>query len=249
MVRAENIDFVLKSGRKILNDVSFSLEKSEVCAVIGPNGAGKSTLMKVLNAIIKPSAGRVHIEGKPLSGMKRCDIAKKIAFLPQTTHPVPCRVYDSVLLGRKPYMSWNPQESDHSLAEEVMDEFGIRSMQDKCVTELSGGEFQKTLIARAMVQNADILMLDEPINHLDVKNQVEIMDITRSVTKRRNLATMVVIHDLNLALRYADRVLLLNDGKVVQWGRKEDISEEHLSYAFGIDISVQYFDEKSVVIV
>jgi len=187
------------------------------------------------------------VGGDHLAGMKRSEIAKKIAFLPQTTHAVPCRVYDSVLLGRKPYMSWNPQESDHSLAEEVMCEFGIGCMRDKCVTELSGGEFQKTLIARAMVQNADILMLDEPINHLDVKIQIDIMDIAQSVTKRRKLATMIVMHDLNLALRYADRVLVMCDGKAVQWGKKEDISEEHLSEAFDINISVHMVEEKSVV--
>jgi iron complex transport system ATP-binding protein len=248
MVRADNITFKLKSGRKILDNVSFALESSEICAVIGPNGAGKSTLMKVLNGIIMPSEGVVRIGSQKLNGLKRSEIAKMIAFLPQTTHAVPCRVYDSVLLGRKPYMSWNPKERDHSMAEDVMSEFGICEMRDKCVTELSGGEFQKTLIARAMVQNADILMLDEPINHLDVKNQVDIMNIAQSVTKRRNLATMIVMHDLNLAMRYADKILLMNNGKAVYWGRKEDLSEEHLSGAFGIDISVHRLNDKSVVL-
>ena len=143
MVKADNITFKLKSGRKILNDVSFALEKSEICAVIGPNGAGKSTLMKVLNGIITPSEGVVNIGGSDLAGLKRSEIAKKIAFLPQTTHAVPCRVYDSVLLGRKPYMSWNPREQDHAMAEDVMNEFGICDMRDKCVTELSGENFRK----------------------------------------------------------------------------------------------------------
>ncbi|ADD67762.1 ABC transporter related protein [Denitrovibrio acetiphilus DSM 12809] len=247
MVKAENLSFCLKSGRKILDNISFKLESSEICAVIGPNGAGKSTLMKIINGIITPSSGQVSLSGRKVSVMNRLDIARKIAYLPQTTNAVPCRVYDSVLLGRKPYISWHPKESDHKLTRKVIAELAIESMQEKCVTELSGGEFQKTLIARAMVQNADILMLDEPINHLDVKNQLEIMDTASNVTYKRKLATMIVMHDLNLALRYATKVLLMNDGKSIYCGSKEGLSEDALSEAYGIKIKIQNIDNKSVV--
>ncbi|MGE4318423.1 MAG: ABC transporter ATP-binding protein [Deferribacterales bacterium] len=247
MVKADNVGFRLKNGRKILEGVTLGLKSSEICVVIGPNGAGKSTLMKVMNGIIKPTDGRVDIGDECVSGMQRRDIAKKIAYLPQTTHPVPCSVYETVLLGRKPYMSWHPKKDDHEMTEDVMRELGISSMRDKCVTELSGGEFQKILIARAMVQKADILMLDEPINHLDVKNQLEIMDTAERVTKEHGLSTMIVLHDLNLALRYADSVLLMDGGRSLYCGDKDGMSEEKLSEAYGINISVKKIDDRSVV--
>ncbi len=247
MVKADNVGFRLKNGRKILDGVTLGLKSSEICVVIGPNGAGKSTLMKVMNGIIKPTDGRVNIGDECVSGMQRRDIAKKIAYLPQTTHPVPCSVYETVLLGRKPYMSWYPKRHDYEMTEAVMCELGISAMRDKCVTELSGGEFQKILIARAMVQKADILMLDEPINHLDVKNQLEIMDTAERVTKEHGLSTMIVLHDLNLALRYADSVLLMDGGRPLYCGEKDSLSEEKLSEAYGINISVKKIDDRSVV--
>jgi iron complex transport system ATP-binding protein len=248
MVRAENICYTLKNGRKILDDVSFELKKGEICGIIGPNGAGKTTLMKIMAGVLKPASGSVCVGGCCVGSMKRRETAQKIAYLPQTTHAVPCSVYDSVLIGRKPYMTWNPKPEDHGMTDDVMNELGIGHMKDKCVTELSGGEFQKTLIARALVQNADVLMLDEPINHLDVRNQVEIMETAENITRSRNLATLIVLHDLNLAVRYADRILLLENGSTLYFGDKSGISEEHLTSAYKIPIAIRNIDEKSFVL-
>jgi iron complex transport system ATP-binding protein len=248
MLRAENICCTLNNGRKILDDVSFQLQKGEICGIIGPNGAGKTTLMKIIAGVLKPSGGSVKVDGCLINQMKRRETARKIAYLPQTTHAVPCSVYDSVLIGRKPYMTWHPKQEDYSMAEDVMDELGIAHMKDKCVTELSGGEFQKTLIARALVQNAEVLMLDEPINHLDVKNQVEIMETAKSITERRNLTTLIVLHDLNLAVRYADKILLLDNGSTLYYGNKCEMDEAHLSSAYKIPIEIKSINKKSYVI-
>ncbi|QAR33114.1 ABC transporter ATP-binding protein [Geovibrio thiophilus] len=248
MVRAENISYTLKSGRKILDNVSFSLKKGEICGIIGPNGAGKTTLMKIVAGVLKASSGSVYVGGCSVASMKRNETARRIAYLPQTAHAVPCSVYESVLIGRKPYMTWHPKAEDHCMAEDVIGELDIGHMREKCVTELSGGEFQKTLIARALVQNADVLMLDEPINHLDVKNQVEIMETAKNITERRNLATIIVLHDLNLAVRYADRILLLENGSTLYFGGKNEISEEHLSTAYKIPIAIRNINEKSFVL-
>ncbi|MGE4267673.1 MAG: ABC transporter ATP-binding protein [Deferribacterales bacterium] len=248
MLTAENLTFKLKNGRKILDDVSFSLGAGELCAVIGPNGAGKSTMMKIACAIMKPSYGAVTVKDKKISGMKRPEIAKHIAYLPQFTHAVPCTVYDSVLLGRKPHISWHPGQTDRNIADKVMTEMGIDSMRDKCVTEISGGEFQKTLIARALVQQAEILMLDEPINHLDVKNQLDIMDSIAEITKRSKLATLVVMHDLNLAMRYAETIMLMNDGKILYYGGRDGLTDEHLTEAYRTEISIRQVEGKYAVI-
>ncbi|WP_303849631.1 ABC transporter ATP-binding protein [Seleniivibrio woodruffii] len=248
MLTAENLTFQLKNGRKILEEVSFTLGAGELCAVIGPNGAGKSTLMKITCGIHKPTAGEVTVRNKKISGMKRPEIARHIAYLPQFTHAVPCSVYDSVLLGRKPHISWHPAQHDRDITDSVMEDMGIACMREKCVTELSGGEFQKTLIARALVQQAEILMLDEPINHLDVKNQLDIMDTVSEITKRGRLATLVVMHDLNLAMRYADTVMLMNDGKIIYHGCRDGLTDEALTEAYRTDISIRQVEGKYAVI-
>jgi iron complex transport system ATP-binding protein len=248
MLIADNLTFKLKNGRTILDNISFTLGAGELCAVIGPNGAGKSTLMKIACGINKPTGGEVTVKNKKISGMKRPEIAKHIAYLPQFTHAVPCSVYDSVLLGRKPHISWHPGNNDRDIADRVMAEMGIDFMRDKCVTEISGGEFQKTLIARALVQQAEILMLDEPINHLDVKNQLDIMDTVSVITKKSALATLVVMHDLNLAMRYADTVMLMDNGRITYHGCRSGLTDEALTDAYKTDISIRQVEGKYAVI-
>lgn len=247
MLNVENLSYRLNSGRQILSSISFSAEAGSLCAVIGPNGAGKSTLLKLITGLLKPSSGSVSFMGADTLSLSRKESAKRMAYLPQTSNSVPCLVSDAVLLGRKPYISWYPSAADREKSDEVIERLGLSHIRDKSVTELSGGEFQKVLIARALVQNASVLLLDEPVNHLDVKNQIEIMDAAKEITKEEGFATLVVIHDLNLALRYADTVLLLDQGSALYSGDKDGLSEEVLSDAYGINILVRSVDQRSVV--
>jgi iron complex transport system ATP-binding protein len=226
-------------GKPVLHGVDMTVADGSVCAIIGPNGAGKSTLVKTVSGIIKPERGSVAVDGAPLRGTTRRELAQKLSYLPQTTTPVPCRVFDAVLLGRKPYIHWRPGKDDVRLAERVMDEMGLLPLRDACVTQISGGEFQKMLIARALVQEARILILDEPINHLDIKNQIEIMALIREITRSRKLTTMIVLHDLNLALRYSDSILLIQQGRQRYFGDSRAVSSAGLSDVYDIPISIE----------
>lgn len=223
----------------ILRGIDLRIEDGGVCAVIGPNGAGKSTLVKTVSGIVPPSRGSVTLDGEPLHTGSRRELAKKLSYLPQKTTPVPCRVFDAVLLGRKPYIHWRPGRREILFAERIMDEMGLLPFRDACVTRISGGEFQKMLIARALVQEARILILDEPINHLDIKNQIEIMALIRQLTQSRRLTTMIVLHDLNLALRYSDSILLIQEGRQRYFGDSRGISSAELSDVYDIPVSIR----------
>lgn len=228
--------------RDIVRDVSFEVDDGRVCALIGPNGAGKSTLVRAVSGIQAPSAGRVRIDGEPLDVSDRRALARRLAYLPQNTTPVPCSVFDAVLLGRKPYVHWRPGAADRRIAMDVLKEMRLSALADACVTQVSGGEFQKILIARTLAQGSQVLILDEPINHLDIRNQIEIMELIANLTRSRGLSTVIVLHDLNLALRYADTVLLIREGRTLFCGRSRDVSPRDLSEAYDIPIAIREED-------
>ena len=229
--------------RDILHDISLDVDDGRVCALIGPNGAGKSTLLKAISGILPPTRGSITIDGRALGTASRRGLAQKLSYLPQNTLPVPCSVFDAILLGRKPYIHWRPSRRDHLVVEEVVEEMGLEGLKRACVTEVSGGEFQKILIARSLVQGANVLVLDEPINHLDIKNQIDIMALIRKLTREKSLTTLIVLHDINLALRYADSILLIRDGKSLFHGGSRDISHEDLSMAYEIPVSLKRLDD------
>ena len=239
MLEVKNITVKGRKGKTILNNVSFSLAAGEFCAVIGPNGAGKSTLVKTIAGLVRPCAGGAFLNEAPLAAMTRAQSARSIAYLPQSSPCVPCSVFSAVLLGRKPHISWRPEENDRKLTTDMLAELKLSELSGECITRLSGGEFQKVLIGRALVQETPVLILDEPVNHLDIRNQLEILESVASSTKKRNMATLVVLHDLGYALRYADKVLLLHNGERIYMGTPAGISEEDLSLAYGLPISLE----------
>jgi len=237
MLELDRVTLAL-GGRTIVEDISFTVPEGTVCALIGPNGAGKSTLVRAISGFLPPSRGGISIEGRSIAGASRRELARMVSYLPQKTTPVPCSVFDAVLLGRKPHFQWRPGREDHRLTEEVLEEFGLAELSDCCVTEVSGGEFQKLLIARALVQEARVLVLDEPINHLDIKNQIEIMELIGNLTRERGLATVVVLHDLNLAVRHADSVQLIRRGRSVFCGGVDELSPQALTAAYEIPVTM-----------
>ncbi|MGE4505317.1 MAG: ABC transporter ATP-binding protein [Desulfovibrionaceae bacterium] len=238
MLELHDVSVCLR-GRTIVRDISLSVEGGSVCALIGPNGAGKSTLVKAVSGLLAPSGGSIAVDGRPLSGACRRELARLVSYLPQKTTPVPCSVFDAVLLGRKPHFNWRPGRDDRAQVERVVEEFGLGPLRDACATRISGGEFQKMLIARSLVQGARVLVLDEPINHLDIKNQVEIMDLITRLTRERGLITLIVLHDLNLAVRHADSVLLIREGRPVYCGETAGLSPRALSEAYEIPVTLR----------
>lgn len=239
MLEVRKITVTGRSGKVILDNIHFSIKDSSMLAIIGPNGAGKSTLVKTIAGLVRPHCGGAWLNSKNLASLSPACRALHVAYLPQTTTPVPCSVFDAVLLGRKPHMGWMPGKDDRLKTESVLRELRLESMSHVCVTQLSGGELQKVLIARAMVQEAPILMLDEPVNHLDIRNQMEILDCIAAMTEKRSLCTIVVLHTLSFALRYAENILLLHNGRQRYFGASEGLSASSLTNVFEIPISIQ----------
>jgi iron complex transport system ATP-binding protein len=248
MLVGRNITVISGLGKRILRDATFESRPGEILAVIGPNGAGKSTLLKALTGLVKAREGEALWKGSPLSKLGRRERALLMAYLPQNTRPVPSSVFDAVLLGRKPHAGFRPGKADLKAALKVMDFLGLNSLGDVCVTKLSGGEFQKVLIGRVMAQDTEIMLLDEPLGSLDIKNQLETMEEIKRITLEGKKTTLLVLHDLNLALRYAQKILLLSKGKTIFHGETPSLLSSHLSLAYDMPLDVASFEGKPFVI-
>jgi iron complex transport system ATP-binding protein len=228
--------------RLVLRDVSLVVNAGEILAVVGPNGAGKSTLIRSVSGVIPLRGGKVLFAGKDLSGLPASQRARLLAVVPQA-HQLPeaYSVYDTVLLGRTPYLNWLGQagQSDHAQVRRVMDQADIISLSSRRVGELSGGEQQRVLLARALAQNAPLLLLDEPTTHLDLQHQSGLLNLVRKLAIEERLAVLMVLHDLNLAGLYANRVALLVNGELQAVGAPQEVlTAEILSAVYHIPVSV-----------
>jgi len=238
--------------REVLRDVSLEVPEGAVVALAGRNGAGKTTLLRVASRVLRPSAGRVSIRGAPIDGFSRRDLAKELAVVPQDT-PVsfPFRVVEVVLMGRSPHLGVLGFEShaDIALARDVMARVGIEEFADRSILELSGGERQLVLIARALVQEPRVLLLDEPTAHLDLAHRVAVLDLVRDFA-RDGRSALVVSHDLSLSARASDRLALLAEGRVLDCGTPADVlTPENLKTAFGIRADVIQAPDGSPLVV
>ena len=220
--------------RQVLRDISFAARPGDCVGILGNNGAGKSTLIACLNRIRKPDSGTVVVNGKNIYEMDRLEAARQIAYVSQKNQISEMTVYDTVLLGRMPYMKWRLSHADYALCDEILELTGMTEFKLRYVNELSGGEAQKVMIARAFVQQPQLLLLDEPTNNLDPKNQYEMMRLVRQTAQDRGMVVLVVIHDLNLALHYCNRFLFIKDGTVYSFGDIETITEQTLLDVYGI---------------
>lgn len=223
----------------VLSHVSFGVRKGEVVSILGVNGAGKSTLLKCINGILKLRKGTVLFKGKDISKMKRAEIAQEMSYVPQRSEVPPITVFDAVLLGRKPYIRWEANKKDIEITRNVLRMLNLEKLSLRYVTELSGGEFQKMVIARALVQQPEVMLLDEPTSSLDIKNQMEVMNIIRKISQVHGIASIVVMHDINLALRFSHRFVLLKDGKVFASGGLEVITPENIGSVYGIPVTIE----------
>jgi iron complex transport system ATP-binding protein len=236
-VQVKNLRFAIDK-KEILKDISFEVQKGSFVGVIGPNGSGKSTLLKNIYRLYKPSSGSILLDNKELSKMKDKDCAKEIAVLAQesNTH-FDFTVKQIVKMGRYPYKSVfeDYSKDDLKMVEEMLKKVGLESYSDRNFSELSGGEKQRTLIARALVQNTDFLVLDEPTNHLDIGYQIQLMDLVKSL----NITTLAAIHDMNLAAMYCDYLIVMKDGNIKEVGTVEEIiNSEMLKDVFGVNAYV-----------
>lgn len=234
MLEIRDLRFHYPGGPDVLKSVGFELEEGRFLAVLGNNGAGKSTMLKCFNKILFPDSGSVRLDGNEILNMSTREVAKRIAFVAQTVPNTQMTVHDMVMLGRRPYMRWGFTEDDHRIVHEAMDSLNMLHMRGRFLNELSGGERQKVMLSRALAQQPKLMLLDEPTSSLDIKNQYQVLNIVRDICSGGEITAIVVIHDLNLALRFCDRFLLMKDGKVYRYGGYEVIDREAIYDIYGI---------------
>ncbi|MBP8697913.1 MAG: ABC transporter ATP-binding protein [Syntrophorhabdaceae bacterium] len=210
----------------IINRINLHIKKGEFVCIIGPNGSGKTTLLKAITRIIKPAKGNIFLEGRDLNNIDKREIAKKMAVVSQNLPIVSMTVKEFVLLGRTPHyktLQLLENKSDIEVVEHAISMTGIERLQNSLMSEISGGEVQLSLIARALAQEPWILLLDEPTAHLDITHQVNILDLIKRLNKDYQLTVIIILHDLNLASEYCDRLILMNNGQITKTGIPEEV--------------------------
>ena len=249
MMEIKHLSYHYKGYPQVLNDVSFDIEPGKFLAILGNNGVGKSTLLKCFNHILKPDAGEVLLDSQNLLKMSGREVAKQVAFVSQSVPSTQMTVHDVVMLGRRPYMKWGFTPEDHAIVHEAMDRLGLNAMRGRFLGQLSGGEKQKVMLARALAQQPKALLLDEPTSALDIQNQYQVLKIVRDICHKDNMVAVVVIHDLNLALRFCDHFLLLKDGKVYRHGDRNILDSTALKEVYGVDAKVVEIEGRHMVLV
>ena len=249
MMQVKNLCYHYKGYPRLLDHISFQAAPGEVLAILGNNGAGKSTLLKCFNHILKPDAGEAALHGEDLLAMSGREVAKRIAFVSQSVPGTRMTVHDVVMLGRRPYMKWGFTDYDHAIVHAAMDRLGLDPMRGRFLDELSGGERQKVMLARALAQQPKLLLLDEPTSALDIQNQYQVLKMVRQICRTDQITAIVVIHDLNLALRFCDRFLLLKDGKVYRCGDRSVLDAQALAQVYGVRAKIVEVEGRHMVLV
>ena len=201
MIEVNHISYHYHGGKDVLKDVSFALEQGQFLAILGNNGVGKSTLLKCLNKILRADSGQVLLDGENILQMSNHQVSRRMAFMAQTVPNTQMTVHDVVMLGRRPYMKFGFTEKDHQIVHSAMDRLNLDPLRGRFLNQLSGGERQKVMLARALAQQPKLLLLDEPTSSLDIHNQYQVLQIVQELCHHDGLTAIVVIHDLNLALR------------------------------------------------
>lgn len=249
MMEVKNISYHYHGGGEVLKDVNFTLEQGQFLAILGNNGVGKSTLLKCLNKILKADSGELLLDGESILQMSNHQVSRRIAFVSQTVPNTQMTVHDVVMLGRRPYMKWGFTEKDHQIVHSAMERLNLEALRGRFLNQLSGGERQKVMLARALAQQPKLLLLDEPTSSLDIHNQYQVLEIVRELCHHDGLTAVVVIHDLNLALRFCDQFLLLRQGQVYASGDYRILTPEALKAVYQIDGRVVEVENQRMVLV
>ncbi|MDD3585993.1 MAG: ABC transporter ATP-binding protein [Thermoguttaceae bacterium] len=237
MLKVENLSF--RYGKKtILSNISFEIQPESINVLLGPNGSGKTTLLRCLDLFIPPQQGSIILNGTPLEAFSANALARKIAYMPQRCSITGLTVYDAVLLGRIPYLTWKPNPKDHEMVEKTLRRLNLLDLALQTLDHLSGGELQKVSLARVFVQEPDLILLDEPMSSLDLKNRLEIMRHLTHFVHHNQAAVLMSIHELNDAFRIADRILFLKKGILVANEVPSIVSEKTLSDVYDIPLEI-----------
>ncbi len=229
-------------GKPVLRDINLALTAGSFTAVLGPNGCGKTTLLKNISGYLKPVSGQVTVLGTPIQKLTQKERAKMIGYIPQNTSPgFGFTCLDVVGMGRLPYLGrfqWETRE-DRAAVKEAMELTGTWDLRDRLFGHISGGEMQRVLIARALAQQPKVLLMDEPVSHLDIRYQVEIVSLVKRLCDQMGITAIAVLHDINLASRYCGEMVLVKEGRVVSIGNApEVITGENIKNVFDIEVDI-----------
>ena len=241
MLRIESLS-VNYGSRRILHDISLNVKSGEVLALIGPNGAGKSTLIRAVSGVIPNAGGNIHTNGDDFASLSPIQRSRYIATVPQAVSLPPAyTVWETVLFGRTPYLGFlgQPSQKDEDIARQSLGRVSALPFVDRRVGELSGGEQQRVLLARALCQSTPILLLDEPTAHLDLQYQVSLLELVHELAHKDDLAVLIALHDLNLAAHFADRIALMVAGNIKAIGKPNEVLQpELIEEAYCIPVQV-----------
>jgi iron complex transport system ATP-binding protein len=247
-LKVRDVEFSYNNGQNVLNNIQMTVGANEVLTILGPNGVGKTTLLKCINGLLKIRTGTIMIDEEEIRKMRRVEVAKRIGYVPQRADVSKITVFDSVLLGRKPHITWDVSKKDIRIAKEIINRLGLDALSLKYIDEISGGEFQKVQIARALVQEPKVLLLDEPTSNLDLCNQHRIMAALVDVVKKNDLTAIMTMHDLNLAMQYSDKFIMLKEGKIFVAGSHEVITPKNIEAVYDLPVSVANYMGRPIII-
>ena len=225
-------------NKNVLREIAFSIERGKVVAVLGPNGVGKTTLLKCLNRILKPKEGTVMLDDENLLELGTMDIARRVGYVPQRVETGRLTAFDAVLLGRRPHIGWDVTPRDLAIVDAIFSKLGMQELRMSYIDEMSGGELQKVAIARALVQEPKVLLLDEPTSNLDMKNQVDILTTIREIVRDHDIAAIMTMHDLNQALRFADTFIFIRNGTVHVHGTQDIVTPGIIEEVYGLPVMI-----------
>ena len=238
-LKVKDVEFSYTSV-PVLSDVCFELAQSEMLGVVGPNGAGKSTLIRCIDRILKPLRGTILLDGEDIQHMSMMETARKFGYIPQSASQVfPATVFDTVLMGRSPHIGWRSSKKDNEKVLDVLQMLNIENLAMRDINEISGGQQQRVFIARALAQEPGTLLLDEPTSNLDIQHQLEVMEIIKDLVVKKGISTIMAVHDLNLASRYTDRVIIMKGGRIFAAGTPPDVlTPENIRSVYGVEVEV-----------
>jgi iron complex transport system ATP-binding protein len=205
-------------------------------------------LLKCLNRILRPQGGSVLVDEEDLLHISRNSVARRMGYVPQRHPETQLTVFEAVLMGRKPHIRWSLAADDYALVEKTIEQIGIAHLAMRRVCDLSGGEIQKVIIARALAQSPEILLLDEPTSNLDLKNQLEVMGMIRRIVKDQSLSAIIAIHDLNIAVRFADSFIFLKDGRIHGVSSRKDLCSEMIQQVYGVAVTLKEVGGHTLVV-
>lgn len=255
VISAENVEFYYEAQANennfILRNINLTIQKGEFISLLGPNGSGKSTLLRLLSGFLKSRMGNISVAGREITSYQRMELARKIAFVPQKNSAFfAFSVYEIVAMGRNPYLNnfGFESKSDRKLILNTLEMLDLDKLKEKGINEISGGEAQRAFLARALVQQADILILDEADAHLDLEHQINIYKILSRIRSEKEITIIAASHDLNLAAQFSERAIILNNGAIVtDTSIRHALTEKNIMKIFKVKSKLESSEDKLTV--